>query len=89
MVCVSVPSKVSALPWKLLHDRLLTKINLIRRRVVLVDNEQACAFCGNGTETSLHLLLYCDFAMSVWEKTDKTGLDDGLGSGYLGFMAAP
>jgi hypothetical protein len=61
-----VPSKVAALLWKLLHDRLPTKINLIRRRVVLVDNEQACAFCGNGTETSLHLLLYCDFAMSVW-----------------------
>ncbi|PNX87107.1 ribonuclease H, partial [Trifolium pratense] len=60
------PSKVSALLWKLLHDRITTKVNLYRRGVIHSEGHQSCAFCGNCAETAIHLLLYCDFATRVW-----------------------
>jgi hypothetical protein len=68
------PSKVSALLWKLLHDRMPTKVNLFRRRITQVQGDQVCSFCGNCAETSIHLLLYCDFALGVWR-----GIHDWLG----------
>jgi hypothetical protein len=60
------PSKVSEFLWKLLLDRIPTKVNLRRRRVIPADGNQACVFCDNNSESSLHLLLYCDFAITVW-----------------------
>ncbi|CAJ2672512.1 unnamed protein product [Trifolium pratense] len=60
------PSKVSSLLWKLLHDRIPTKVNLYRRGVIHSEGYQSCAFCGNCAETAIHLLLYCDFATRVW-----------------------
>jgi hypothetical protein len=63
----NAPSKVSALLWKLLHDRIPTNVNLYRIRILRPEDNQACAFCGNCAETSLNLLLYCDFALAVWQ----------------------
>jgi hypothetical protein len=68
------PSKVSAFVWKVLLDRIPTKVNLFRRRVIQANGDQACTFCGNCLETSSHLLLYCDFAIKVWQ-----GIFDWLG----------
>jgi hypothetical protein len=70
----NAPSKVSAFLWKLLHDRIPTKVNLYKRRILRPEDNQACAFCGNCEENSLHLLLYCDFALVVWQ-----GVFDWLG----------
>jgi hypothetical protein len=49
-------------------------VNLRIRRVIPADGNQVCAFCDNCSESSLHLLLYCDFAISVWR-----GVFDWLG----------
>jgi hypothetical protein len=60
-----IPSKVSVFVWRLLRNRLPTKDNLLRRRV-LSHNEVACvAGCGN-RETAKHLFLDCDFFGSLW-----------------------
>jgi hypothetical protein len=41
-----------------------------------MDDEQVCVFCQNHVETSLHLLLYCDFAMTFWRAVfDWLGLN--------------
>jgi hypothetical protein len=60
------PSKVSAFAWQLLHDRLPTRINLIRRRIIEPDGDNLCIFCGECPESSLHLFVYCQVAIKVW-----------------------
>jgi hypothetical protein len=59
----TVPSKVTAFMWRVLHDRIQTKVNLFKRHVL----QKACASCRNSAETSVHLLLYYNFATRVWQ----------------------
>jgi hypothetical protein len=61
------PSKVSGFAWLVLHDRVPTKENLIRRKVLLNDDSQRCVFCGTSAETLEHLFLYCTFSFQVWK----------------------
>ncbi|MCI35710.1 hypothetical protein A2U01_0056931, partial [Trifolium medium] len=49
-----VPSKVSALSWQVLLDRVPTRANLSRRDVIRVD-EAACPMCDVILESSQHL----------------------------------
>jgi hypothetical protein len=60
------PSKVSAFAWKLLHDRIPTRLNLHRRRIIDTTGDLSCGLCGDTAESTLHLFIYCDFAMKVW-----------------------
>jgi hypothetical protein len=60
-----VPSKVSALVWQLLLNRIPTKDNLCYRGVVRQE-DALCSICDSATETSTHLFLHCSFAASVW-----------------------
>jgi hypothetical protein len=60
-----VPSKVSALAWQLLLDRLPTKENLCRRGILQQD-VSACGLCGGSVESSRHLFLHCNFSAAVW-----------------------
>jgi hypothetical protein len=60
-----IPSKVSLFVWRLLRNRIPTKDNLLRRRV-LHSNETTCVSgCGN-TETVSHLFLGCPIFGSLW-----------------------
>jgi hypothetical protein len=61
----AVPSKVSGLAWQLLLDRVPTRENLGKRRV-LHNNETSCPFCERELETARHLFLHCPFASAVW-----------------------
>jgi hypothetical protein len=60
------PSKVSAFVWQLLHDRIPTRVNLLRRRIIDVNGDFSCPLCHDNSESSLHLFLYCDVALKVW-----------------------
>jgi hypothetical protein len=60
------PSKVMGFAWLMLRDRVPTRENLIRRRVLIDDGEQRCVFCGSCAETVPHLFLYCNFTLQVW-----------------------
>jgi hypothetical protein len=59
------PSKVCALAWQLLLDRIPTRYNLCRRGVVSYD-ESLCPFCGEEVETTCHLFLHCWYTATIW-----------------------
>jgi hypothetical protein len=59
------PSKICAFSWQLILDRIQTKDNLVKHRII---NEQQgqCVLCGSVPETAIHLFLHCNFAAAVW-----------------------
>lgn len=62
------PSKVVAFSWQLLRDRIPTKDNLVKRRVLPAENSENCSLCEQMVETSSHLFLHCQVAFEVWSK---------------------
>jgi hypothetical protein len=60
------PSKVSAFVWQLLHDRIPTRLNLMRRGIIDAVGDFSCPCCHESAESSLHLFIYCDVALRVW-----------------------
>jgi hypothetical protein len=60
-----VPSKVSALSWQLLLDRIPTRDNL-RRRGVIQTEDSSCPICHEVVESANHLFLHCRYAARVW-----------------------
>jgi hypothetical protein len=61
-----VPLKVSILAWRLLRDRLPTKLNLVRRGLLSVAAARCVAGCGHD-ESATHLFLHCDTFGSLWQ----------------------
>jgi len=57
--------KVVLFAWRLFLDRLPTKDNLLRRRVIQFDAQMCGGGCGVAN-TSNHLLFHCNFFGSVW-----------------------
>jgi len=62
------PSKVVALTWKALWDRIPTKQNLARRKIIDLTASKDCLWCEVVEETSIHLFIHCRMACSVWTK---------------------
>jgi len=60
-----VPLKVSVFVWRLLHNRLPTKDNLLRRRVLHLDDTTCVGGC-DSQETAVHFLFRCDIFGSLW-----------------------
>jgi hypothetical protein len=60
-----VPLKVSIMAWRLLLDRLPTKVNLVRRGCLDVEAAGCMAGCGIA-ETANHLFLHCTTFGEVW-----------------------
>jgi len=58
--------KVSMFVWRLLRNRLPTKDNLLRRRVITHDDTICAGGCGC-PESSGHLFFHCDFFGSLWQ----------------------
>jgi len=61
------PSKVVAFSWKLLHDRIPTKVNLWHMQVLPPDTSVSCVLCEGNVELVNHLFIHCEFAMEVWK----------------------
>ena len=61
-----VPQKVSIVAWRLLKDRLPTKINLQRRRIAQVTDTICVSGCGQ-EESAPHLFLHCHVFGSIWQ----------------------
>lgn len=53
------PSKVVAFSWKVLLNRIPTRINLSRRNVVPPNASLNCVLCGEAGETETHMFLHC------------------------------
>ncbi|CAJ2641817.1 unnamed protein product [Trifolium pratense] len=61
-----VPLKVSILAWRLLRDRLPTRVNLVTRRV-LPPTAHMCVFGCGEAESAHHLFISCGFVGSLWD----------------------
>jgi hypothetical protein len=61
-----IPSKVSGFLWQLLHEKIPTRNNLIKRNIIEVNGDASCALCGEEVETELHLFMYCEIALLIW-----------------------
>lgn len=59
------PMKVKLFAWLLARDRLSTKHNLLKKKIVQSDT---CSICNSGPETGSHLFFSCTFATSFWHK---------------------
>jgi hypothetical protein len=66
----AAPSKVRAFAWQLLQDRIQTKENLYKRRMLQLD-QQTCVMCNRCIESASHLFLHCDYAAKVWYALTK------------------
>jgi len=60
-----IPSKVSVFVWRLLRNRLPTKDNLLRRRIISHE-DSACVTGCEKQETANHLFLGCDIFGLLW-----------------------
>jgi len=60
------PPKVLLTAWRVLHDRIPTRVNLYRRGVPVIS--PLCPFCSLSEESSQHLFLDCAFAQQVWSR---------------------
>jgi len=60
------PSKVVAFSWKLLLDRIPTRLNLRRRNALPQEVSLTCVMCIGAIESANHLFLHCPRASSVW-----------------------
>ncbi|GKV00002.1 hypothetical protein SLEP1_g12766 [Rubroshorea leprosula] len=62
-----VPTKVAALNWKTLLDRIPSKLNLIKRGIIKDMAEGNCVLCNEEIEDADHLFLKCKVARGLWQ----------------------
>ncbi|MCH79282.1 cysteine-rich receptor-like protein kinase [Trifolium medium] len=60
-----VPLKVSIFAWRLLRDRLPTRVNLATRGIIDPDAQLCVSGCG-GVESAQHLFISCSVFGSLW-----------------------
>jgi hypothetical protein len=60
-----VPSKVAALAWQLMLEKIPTRDNLCRRGILQIE-EALCPLCNGAVESVCHLFLHCPFTSAVW-----------------------
>lgn len=60
---IAIPPSKSFSVWRLLHNKLPTYDNLIKRGSWF---PSICDICGASQETSSHLFIYCPFATDIW-----------------------
>lgn len=63
-----VPYKVAAFSWKLLLNRIPTRLNLVIRNILPPEVPLCCALGERVLESSIHLFLHCELAQGVWLK---------------------
>lgn len=64
----SAPSKVVAFSWKLLLDRIPTRVNFQRWNIFPPDASSLCVFCGRRDEFANHLFIHCEKVIDIWYK---------------------
>jgi hypothetical protein len=64
----SVLLKVLLFGWRLLHDRMPTRVELWRKGVLNDVQQQTCVFCCHEFESSSHLFAVCAKTKMIWDK---------------------
>lgn len=63
---VRAPSNAISLAWKLLHNRIQSKVNLRRRGLLNIGAEVSCSLCSLAEETTAHLFFTCAISWKIW-----------------------
>lgn len=63
-----MPSKVKIFGWRLLKDKLATRVQLVKRCILGNSDKSLCAFSCMQVEDSHHLFLNCELLRGVCEK---------------------
>ncbi|KAL2898047.1 hypothetical protein RDABS01_039829, partial [Bienertia sinuspersici] len=58
-----VQQRIRAFMWLLMHDRLMSNANRVKRRI---SDDPGCPRCGGPEETLLHLFRDCPIAQNIW-----------------------
>ena len=66
---VKVAPFAQFLAWRVIMNKVLTRINMRRRRVKLTD--VSCIFCGLEEETNTHLFLTCNVTIKIWNMCNR------------------
>ncbi|CAJ2637710.1 unnamed protein product [Trifolium pratense] len=66
-----VPSKVNFFGWRLLLERLPTRMALHHRGILNNVHELSCVFCFLDNEDCNHLFFLCPFSKRIWEAIFK------------------
>ncbi|KAL5180582.1 putative ribonuclease H protein [Glycine soja] len=61
---LKIPTKYAVFAWRLLRDRLPTRINLHRRQIDILDRH--CPFCSREEEEAGHLFFHCNTIIRIW-----------------------
>jgi hypothetical protein len=67
----AAPSKVTAFSWKLLRNRIPTRVNLAARGILETVGGGDCVHCVGILEDARHLFMLCGFACMVWGEVCK------------------
>lgn len=59
------PSKVKFFGWLAVKDRIQSRNNLLRKKILTAD-ESSCPICSAALETGSHILFGCSFARQFW-----------------------
>ncbi|XP_058775361.1 uncharacterized protein LOC131649626 [Vicia villosa] len=63
-----VPSRILIFGWRLIWNRLPTKVDLAKRGILANPNDIRCPFCPNFEEDLNHLFFECSFNNLWWRK---------------------
>ncbi|CAK8566133.1 unnamed protein product [Lathyrus sativus] len=63
-----IPAKVQTLSWRLALDRLPTRSNLLKRRVLNSEQDLDCVVCSSSLEDVSHIFFSCYKSTQVWNK---------------------
>ncbi|XP_058775643.1 uncharacterized protein LOC131649923 [Vicia villosa] len=63
-----VPSHIHIFGWRLIWNRLASKVELAKRGILLDPSMLMCSLCGWTQEDLDHLFLHCDIAKDWWHK---------------------
>ena len=61
---LSCPRNIQMFAWRIKHESLALRTNLVRRGVQLED--KSCLFCGRAEEDGAHLFVKCKVVKDVW-----------------------
>ena len=64
---LQVPRKIQMFMWQALKDSLPTKLNLMRRHILM---DPVCELCQSTTEDILHVVWSCPQVQTAWSKED-------------------
>ncbi|CAM8966313.1 unnamed protein product [Rhodiola kirilowii] len=60
------PPKVEMFIWRVYEGGLLTKLALLRRRVLRKEEDLMCVLCEKEQESADHLLIHCEWSWKLW-----------------------